>query len=184
LIARIVSTVGSARVAALVNNAAVQLLGKVSELTVEAWLQTLDTNVSAPFVLTKALHNLLRIGHGSVVNISSVHARATKSGFVAYSTSKAALSGLTRGLAIDFGPEIPVFGIEPGAVATPMLRAGFEGDPDGWRQLNYYQPLGRIACPEELADLVHYLISNRPLVLSGAMLEAGGAIGSRLHDPA
>ncbi len=184
LVEEIVAVIGGSKLVGLVNNAAVQITDVMAETSRESWLRTLDVNVTAPFMLIKTLREVLRAGEGSVVNISSIHARLTKPGFTAYSTSKAALSGMTRALAIEFASEVPVFGVEPGAVDTPMLRAGFEGNSDGLRELNRYQPLGRIARPEELAELVHYLISSRPLLLSGAVLEAGGGIASRLHDPA
>ncbi len=93
--ARVRKIVGVSGLSALVNNAAVQILGSVRELEVTDLSRTLDVNVVAAFVLTKALLDDLILGTGAVVNVSSIHARLTKPAFVAYATSKAALSFLS-----------------------------------------------------------------------------------------
>ena len=177
------ATVGEAGLAALVNNAAYQVTGGIDEIDRAGWRRTFDVNVGAPLFLTRACLPHLRRGEGCVVNISSVHARLTKPGFLAYATSKAAMSGLTRSLSLEIGAEVPVFGIEPGAVDTEMLRAGFSGKTAEYDALRRFQPLGDIVSPGEIAALVECLILNRPRALSGTMIEAGGGIAARLHDP-
>ena len=90
------------------NNAAVQILAPADAITFDQWRETLDTNLLAPFLLTQALLPELERGRGSVVNVASIHANLTKPGFVAYATSKAALVGLTRSLAVDLGGRVRV----------------------------------------------------------------------------
>lgn len=87
----------------LVNNAAVQILGGVDTLSLADWQRTLHVNLLAPFLLIQGLLSELEAAQGCVINISSIHARLTKANFVSYATSKAALSGMTRALAVDLG---------------------------------------------------------------------------------
>lgn len=168
---------------ALVNNAALQILNTTEALSVQDWRDTLDVNLLAPFLLTQALLPQLEKGHGSVVNIGSVHAVATKPRFVCYATSKAALVGLTRALAVDLGNRVRVNAINPAAVATPMLLEGFEGKDALYRELAGMHPLGRIAEPEEVAQVAVFLASRKASFITGAAFDVDGGILSRLRDP-
>ena len=168
----------------LVNNAAVQILGGVDQLTIEAWQETLATNLLAPFFLVQALLPELEKARGAVVNISSINEKLTTAGFVAYSTSKTALSGLTRAMAVDLGARVKVNAICPAAIKTPMLAAGFEGRADAFDALHQAHPGGRIGLPEEVAHLARYLIAEAPAFLNGSCLGLDGGIAGRLHDPA
>jgi NAD(P)-dependent dehydrogenase (short-subunit alcohol dehydrogenase family) len=169
---------------ALVNNAAVQRLGDTKQASRTDWHDTLDANVLAPFFWTQGLLLELQRGRGSVVNISSIHARLTKPGFVAYATSKAALSGLTRAMAVDLGGRVRVNAIEPAAIATPMLKAGFATAPDRYAGLEACHPIGRIGEPDEVAAAAVWLASDEAAFMHGACLRLDGAIGATLHDPA
>ena len=104
----------------IVNNAAVQILGRFEGITASDFQASLDVNLIAPLRVTQALLPLLVVG-GCIVNIGSVHAQATKPGFVSYATSKAAIGGLTRALAVDLGPRARVLCIAPAATSTPMV---------------------------------------------------------------
>lgn len=174
---------GTDGLSVLVNNAAVQHLGGLDELTAANLRDTFDTNVLGPFLLIQALLPDLERARGSVVNVSSVHASLTKPGFAAYATSKAALLGLTRSLAVDLGSRVRVNCILPAATDTPMLRAGFEGNPSGYAALAAMHPNGRIATPDEVARVAVFLASADASAVTGAALSVDGAIGGRLHDP-
>ncbi|MCP9456392.1 MAG: SDR family oxidoreductase [Nitrospira sp.] len=167
----------------LVNNAAVQILRRTSAISIQDWRDTLDVNLLAPFLLTQALLPHLEKAHGSVINIGSVHAVATKPGFVCYATSKAALVGLTRALAVDLGGRVRVNAVNPAAVVTPMLREGFRGKEDRLAALAGMHPIGRIAEPEEVARAVVFLSSPEASFVTGAIFNVDGGILSRLHDP-
>lgn len=169
---------------ALVNNAAIQLLNPVERVTVDELQESFATNVFAPLLLTQAFLPQLTNVHGCVVHMSSVHATATKPGFVAYGTTKAAMIGLTRTMAVDLGGRVRVNAILPGAVDTPMLRAGFEGNPEGYARLGRMHPIGRVATPEEVARVAVFLASDAASVITGAAFAVDGGIGVRLHDPA
>lgn len=168
----------------LINNAAVQILGGVESLSARDWRETLETNVVAPFCLGQLLLPELERAKGAIVNISSIHEKLTKPGFVAYATSKSALSGLTRAMAVDLGPRVRVNAICPAAIHTPMLEAGFAQRPEQFAALHHSHPSGRIGTPEEVANLARYLVADAPEFLTGSCLGLDGAIAGRLHDPA
>ena len=182
-LAEILRTLGERPLDVLVNNAAVQVLGGVEELGLEAWRRTFDVNLLAPFRLTQGLLPQLSAVQGCVINISSIHAQLTKPGFVAYATSKAALSGMTRAMAVDLGGRLRVNAIEPAAIATDMLRAGFAERPHEFERLEACHPQGRIGSPEEVAALAVSIASGSLRFLHGACIGMNGGLGGRLHDP-
>lgn len=167
----------------LVNNAALQILGSVKEIKLEDWQNTIDVNLTAPFILSKMFLERLEAEKGSIINISSIHAAMTKPKFIAYATSKAALIGLTQAMAVDLGDKVRVNSISPAAIETPMLKEGFNDNPKGYEKLKSYHPIRRIGKPEEIANLCLFLASDKSNFVSGANFEIDGAISKRLHDP-
>ena len=183
IIASVVQAIGGLRLDTLVNNAAVQIVAPVGDLSVDSWRHTLNVNLIAPFLLIQALLPYLRAAKGSVVNVGSIHSKLTKPRFSCYATSKAALSGLTRSLAIELGGDIRINEIAPAATATPMLVAGLAGRKDVLGKLGEAHPLGRIANPDEIARTAVFLASERASFITGASLQVDGGIGGRLYDP-
>jgi len=167
----------------LINNAAIQILGGAETLTRQDWRQTIDVNLLAPFLLTQDLLPELEIANGCVINIGSIHARLTKKNFVAYATSKAALSGMTRALAVDLGSRVRVNAIEPAAIETEMLKEGFAGKPELYRQLQSCHPQQRIGQPEEVAHLALAIAGGGMDFMHGACVGLDGSISARLFDP-
>lgn len=167
----------------LVNNAAIQILGGIDSLTRKDWQTSLNVNLVAPFLLVQGLVDELEKVNGSVVNISSIHAKLTKKNFVAYATSKAALSGMTRAMAVDVGARIRVNAIEPAAIATDMLKEGFVGQPEKYEQLKAYHPTGNIGSPLEVAECALFLTSENNAFLHGCCIDMSGGVSSTLHDP-
>lgn len=174
---------GSCPLVAVVNNAAVQHVGRLDSLTPSQILESLTVNVAAPLLLARSFLPELEANCGVILNIGSVHAQSTKPEFVAYATSKAALHGATRALAVDLGPAVRAITLAPAATATEMLMAGFEGKGDAFADLEACHPVGRIASPEEIAKLAVYLASPEAGFLSGTTIYADGGVLSRLHDP-
>lgn len=172
------------RLRALINNAATQHLGKTAEIGWDRWQETLAVNLSAPFALVRIFLDRLQADGGCVLNIGSVHAQATKPEFAAYGTSKAALHGLTRALAVDLGPRVRVCGLAPAAIDTAMLRAGFEGNPEGFSALEAVHPVGRIGSPREVAEAAIWMTGPDAGFLAGTNVYLDGGVLSRLHDPA
>jgi len=167
----------------LVNNAASQILNRTDDIKISDWDETLQTNLIAPFLFSQLLLPEIERAKGSVINIASIHSVATKPGFVCYATSKAALVGMTRAMAVDLGPRVRVNAINPAATATPMLLAGFEGKSAEFDELAKKHPLERIAQPWEVAKTAIFLASPDAAFITGACLHIDGGIGGRLHDP-
>ena len=176
-------SVGTRKLTVLVNNAAVQVIGNVADLTREDWNTSLQTNVLAPFFLTQGLLSELQSAKGSVINIGSIHSRLTKPHFSAYATSKAALAGLSRSMAVELGDRIRVNTIEPAAIRTPMLLDGFVGNPEKIQTLETYHPTKSIGEPEQIGKLAVSLASGDLQFLNGCSLNIDGGISARLHDP-
>ena len=168
---------------ALVNNAAVQSLAHTKDMTRTRWQSTFNVNLSAPMFLSQLFLGDLTKNSGSIVNISSIHATQTKKEFVAYATSKAALSSLTRNMVLDIGDKVRVNAIEPAAIATNMLKAGFEGKAEQFKELEMFHPLGRVGLPSEVAKLAVYLCSEYAGFVQGACISASGGIQGCLSDP-
>lgn len=167
----------------LINNAAVQILAKTDELSRNDWQDTLNVNLLAPFFWAQALLPELESAQGCIINISSIHARLTKKNFVAYATSKTALSGMTRAMALDLRGKVRVNGIEPAAIETAMLRKGFECDDAGFAQLKQFHPTQSIGQPEEVGKLAVFLVEGGMQFMNGALMPLDGGIGGCLYDP-
>lgn len=177
------TSIGSFQLKALINNAAVQIVKDIEALAVADWQRTLQVNLLAPFFLTQLFLPELEAAQGCVLNISSIHARLTKQGFAAYATSKAALSGLTRSMAVELGGRIRVNAIEPAAIDTEMLRAGFEGNQAGFERLGKFHPARCVGAPDQLARLALSVVTADTMFLHGAIIPFDGGIGACLHDP-
>jgi NAD(P)-dependent dehydrogenase (short-subunit alcohol dehydrogenase family) len=173
----------SAELQVVINNAALQVTKPLDSLSSSEFLACQKINVVAPFVIAKLFEELLRKAKGSIVNIGSIHSKLTKPRFCAYSTSKAALSGLTRALALEFSGEVNVNVILPGATRTAMLLAGFREQTEKYQELESFQPVGRIAEPEEIAHLALFLCSPNARFITGSDFPIDGGIGGCLHDP-
>ncbi len=181
--AQIRAAIGSLPLLGLINNAAVQILGTVEQLDRSVWRRTLDVNLLAPFLWSQAFLPQLEAASGSILNISSIHAKLTKPNFVAYATSKAALSGMTRAMAVEIGARVRVNAIEPAAIETEMLRAGFEGRPEQYQRLVDFHPSRSIGSPRGLAGLALIIMSSKENFLNGCLATLDGGISSSLHDP-
>ena len=165
----------------IVNNAGIITRGKITETSDNDYARTMAINVEAPFRICRAAIPILReAGGGAIVNIASCWGIHPGPNHPLYVMSKAALASLTQNLAIDHAPDqIRVNAVCPNEVNTPMIRTGFATrglDPEkGIEELNSSVPLGRIAEPEDIADIVIFLASDKARYLCGALIEANGA---------
>ena len=167
----------------IINNAALQIIGSTDNLSPSDMAISLNVNTIAPFLLAKSFKKELSQNKGTILNIGTVHAQATKAGFVAYTTSKSALHGLTRALAIDLAPDIRVNTLAPGATLTPMLESGFKNKTEERNKLDMLQPLKRISTTSEVAKAALFLCSDDSSFITGSTLYADGGILSKLNDP-
>ncbi|HKX76492.1 MAG TPA: SDR family oxidoreductase [Acidimicrobiia bacterium] len=152
----------------LVNNAGITRDARLVNLTAADFRAVLEVNLGAAYRLTTSLVPL--IGQGAVVNISS-RAYLGNFGQFNYSMSKGGLVGMTRALAQSLAPHIRVNAVAPGLIATEMA----QGIPDEVREKMVAAiPLGRMGEPEEVAELVAFLASDRASYLTGEVLVIGG----------
>lgn len=175
---------------ALVNNAAIQVAKPLIETTIEEWDSVMASNLRSVFLGVKLAHPLLKAGGGgAVVNVSSVHAIQTSANIAAYAASKGGLLALTRAMAIEFAPDnIRVNAILPGAVDTPMLRAGLGrghvGHGDMQERLDNLARKtvsGKVGTPEEIAHAIYFLADNeQSSFMTGQALVIDGGATARL----
>lgn len=175
---------------AVVNNAAIQIAKPLIETTAEEWDLVMASNLRSVFLGAKLGYPLLKArGGGAVVNVSSVHAIATSANIAAYAASKGGLLALTRAMAIEFAPHnIRVNAILPGAVDTPMLRAGLQrGHVSGGTVLDRLENLarktvnGRVGQPAEIASAIYFLAdSTQSSFMTGQALVVDGGATARL----
>ncbi len=171
--------------ACLVNNAAMQIAKPLIETTPEEWDGVMASNLRSVFLAAKFAHPLLAKRGGAIVNFSSVHAIQTSTNMAAYAASKGGLLALTRSMAIEFARDnIRVNAILPGAVDTPMLRAGLgRGHVGGGDMKQRLENLarktvnGRVGTPEEIAKAIYFLADNAQssFMTGQAMVVDGGA---------
>jgi NAD(P)-dependent dehydrogenase (short-subunit alcohol dehydrogenase family) len=175
---------------ALVNNAAMQIAKPLIETSVEEWDSVMAANLRSVFLGVKLAHPLLKArGGAAVVNVSSVHAIQTSANIAAYAASKGGLLALTRAMAIEFAPDnIRVNSVLPGAVDTPMLRAGLgrghlggENVQDRLDNLARKTVNGRVGRPEEIASAIYFLADNQQSsFMTGQALVIDGGATARL----
>jgi len=175
---------------ALVNNAALQIAKPILETTVEEWDAVMASNLRSVFLGIKLAHPLLKAaGGGAIVNVSSVHAVATSTDIAAYAASKGGLLALTRAVAIEFAPDnIRANAILPGAVDTPMLRAGLNrghvSGEDIEARLDYLGRKivsGRVGTSEEIAHAIYFLADEtQSSYMTGQALVVDGGATARL----
>ena len=167
----------------LVNNAGINpVFGPLVELDLAAARKVFEVNVlgTLSWVQDTVSHPGLdfRSRGGAIVNLSSVTADTPSPGIGLYGISKAAVSHLTRSLAVELGPEIRVNAVSPAVVKTQFSRALYEGKEEA---VTRGYPLGRLGTPEDIASAVTYLVSTdsawvtgQVLTLDGGLLVAGG----------
>lgn len=175
---------------ALINNAAVQVAKPLVETTVEDWDAVMASNLRPVFLFAKLAYPLFKAaGGGAIVNVSSVHAVQTSANIAAYAASKGGILALTRAMAIEFAPDnIRVNAILPGAVDTPMLRAGLNRGHVGHGDLqsrldNLARKTvnGRVGQPAEIASAIYFLADTaQSSFMTGQALIVDGGATARL----
>lgn len=156
------------------------------EAIVEAeWDRVIGVNLRSAWAwATRALPHLRRAGGGAVVYISSVHARATDPLVASYAASKGGINALTRSLAVAWGPYgIRVNAVLPGPIDTPLMRSNLRavGDEQAeFDKLARSLPIGRVGQPEEVAEMVEFLCSDRASFVTGADIAVDGGMLARV----
>ena len=176
LVETAVATFG--RVDIMVNNAGVETRTSVLDTTEEQYESVLRVNLKSAFFATQlAAKQMIAQGEGGrIINISSIHEDWPMPGNTAYCLSKGGMRMLTRTAGVELAPHgITVVGVGPGAVDTPINRST-EADPAKMRTLDAAIPLGRIADPDEIAQVVAFLAGDGSSYMTATTVMADGGL--------
>jgi NAD(P)-dependent dehydrogenase (short-subunit alcohol dehydrogenase family) len=168
----------------LVNNAGVNANFDAVAMTEDEWDRFFAIDLKAAWLAAKhVLPHMQRAGRGSIVNVSSLHGFATLEGFFPYAAAKSGLVGLTRSLALDYGPfGIRVNVVAPGFVRTRLVQESIDRAADrkhAEAAMVRAVALGRIGAPEEIASVVRFLASDEASYVTGASLLVDGGLTAR-----
>jgi NAD(P)-dependent dehydrogenase (short-subunit alcohol dehydrogenase family) len=168
----------------LVCAAAVHPFGTVLETEPETWNRCMAVNVGGVYLLARAvIPEMRRRGGGAIVNLASVQGYACQAGVAAYVASKGAIHSFTRALALEHAADrIRVNSVSPGSVNTPMLARSAEHFSPGapvevtFSRFGAAHPLGRIATPEEVAEVAAFLASEKAAFCTGSDFVVDGGL--------
>lgn len=172
-------------VGVLVNNAGVDTYFDATTMAEVEWEQAMAVDLKGLWFTSKyTIPQMLARGEGSIVNISSIMAFQTMKGRFPYSAAKAGVIGLTKSLAVDYGSEgIRVNAVCPGWTRTRLVETWFamQEDPHAAEQrVIDTHPLGRIATPGDIANLVAFLASDESSFITGTHILIDGGVSARL----
>jgi pteridine reductase len=172
LVADVVAQAGGLHV--LVNNASSFYPTPLATVTTDQWVDLMGTNLAAPLFLAQAAAPELKRARGLVVNIADIHGLRPLPNYLVYSTAKAALIHLTRGLARELAPEVRVNAVAPGPVLWP------EGglDPAQQQEIISHTLLQRAGSPADVARAVCFFATDAPFV-TGQILSVDGGRSQR-----
>ncbi|MCY0869214.1 MAG: 3-oxoacyl-[acyl-carrier-protein] reductase [Firmicutes bacterium] len=161
---------------ALVNNAGITRDGLLLRMKETDWDAVLQTNLKSAFLCTQAAaRTLLRSPRGRIVNVSSVAGIMGNAGQANYAAAKAGMIGLTKSLAREFsGRAVTVNAVAPGFIETDMTSALASGDAG--QRLVEQIPLRRLGSPEDVAAMVHYLVSEDAGYVTGQVFQVDGGL--------
>lgn len=165
----------------LVNNAGINPYATVTETSEALWDRVMDVNLKSAFLAAKfVIPSMQKIGKGVIINVSSVQAFISQSQVAAYTTSKTALLGLTRSIAVDYAPLIRCVAVCPGTINTPMLQTAINESPDPadvMRECEEMHLVKRIGSPLEVAEFIAYLASDKAGFMTGQAFRIDGGLG-------
>lgn len=175
-VARAESVFGPIRV--LVNNVGVEINGLVHEQSRDVWDRMVAVNLTSFLLFSKyCIPGMRANSGGAIINIASIHSFQSWPSCAAYDATKAGILGLTRGLAVDYGPDgIRVNAICPGYTRTPLLERWFASIPDGEEKAARAHPLRRIGEPIDIANAALFLASDQASFITGSVLAVDGGL--------
>jgi NAD(P)-dependent dehydrogenase (short-subunit alcohol dehydrogenase family) len=166
------------------HNAGIQRYGDAITTSEALWSEVMDTNLKGGFFVAKAALPELRRNKGAIVFTASVQGMAAQKGALAYVVAKHGLIGLVTGMAMDEAANgVRVLGVAPGSVETPMLRDAINLDPNPAaldEEIDAMHPLGRRAQPDEIAEVIAFLLSDKASFMTGETVRVDGGMLARI----
>jgi NAD(P)-dependent dehydrogenase (short-subunit alcohol dehydrogenase family) len=173
----------------LVNNAGIENYAPVASTSVKMWDNIMNVNVKGAFLMSReVIPDMLKKGKGVIINIASVQSFASSKNAAAYVTSKHALIGLTKSIAVDYTPHIRSVSVCPATIRTPLadwaasLEVGNDKDKieAKYKEWGSSHVLGRIGFPDEVASIVAFLSSDEASFITGSSFLVDGGMLSRI----
>jgi NAD(P)-dependent dehydrogenase (short-subunit alcohol dehydrogenase family) len=164
---------------ALINNAGIFLEGAIPDVDLTLWQRSFAVNVTASWILSRALLDPLRERRGVIVNVSSDAGLLGYSGISTYCATKGAIIGLTKALAVELAPAVRAICVCPGPIETDMMQRSLDATPDPiaarkvWED---YPALRRVARPEEVAEAILFAASPRSSFMTGNLIVVDGGV--------
>ena len=162
----------------LVNNAGLFEMKSLEEINEDDWERTVDTNTKSVLFCSKYASKYMK--NGTIVNISSVVALRSRPNRTIYAASKSAVIGLTQALAMELAPRIRVNAVAPGLIATDLAKHVLSSPEELKKRLSRI-PIGRLGKPEDIANLVTFLVSDEASYIIGATIVADGGVSVLAH---
>lgn len=158
----------------LINNAGISHFSQIQDIEFETWKKVISTNLNSVFLSSKrAIPNMIKNNYGVIINMSSIWGDFGASMEALYSTSKGAINTFTKALSKELAPSgIRVNAVAPGIVDTDMMRNDFSYQE--LEELKKEVSVNRFAKPEEIADLINYLISDQASYITGDIIHING----------
>jgi NAD(P)-dependent dehydrogenase (short-subunit alcohol dehydrogenase family) len=173
------------RIDTLINNAGVNFVKPTLEMTVEDWDRVVNVDLRGTFLCSRyVLAHMVAAGKGSIINIASVHTKATLGGAAPYAASKGGVAQMTASMAIEFAPYgIRINALSPGLIDTLIWQQiqGVAADKEA--VVNHWMdniPMGRVGTPQEMGQVALYLASDEASYVTGANILADGGMTALL----
>ncbi|HZY07618.1 MAG TPA: SDR family oxidoreductase, partial [Ilumatobacteraceae bacterium] len=168
----------------LVNNAGVNANFDATTMTGDDWDRFMGVDLKSAWLGAKyVLPHMREVRRGAIVNVASMHALATLEGFFPYAAAKSGLVGMTRSLALDWGPHgIRVNAVAPGYIRTRLVQDSIDRNPDpaaAEQSMVRNIPLRRIGDPVEIANVIRFLASDDASYITGTTVHIDGGVTAK-----
>ncbi|MEP7203142.1 MAG: glucose 1-dehydrogenase [Ilumatobacteraceae bacterium] len=168
----------------LVNNAGVNANFDATTMTTDEWDRFMGVDFKSAWLSAKyVLPHMREVGRGAIVNVASMHALVTLEGFFPYAAAKSGVVGMTRSLALDFGPHgVRVNAVAPGYIRTRLVQDSIDRNPDpiaAEQSMVKGIALRRIGQPVEIANAIRFLASDEASYITGTTLHVDGGVTAR-----